>query len=92
MTERYGDENSWNFGNCNSSRVYNSFDSHIEECCQPQGTYELACTAAGGYGWDGGYIEIGENKYCENFKSGSEENHNVTMGKVKLTDICSSKN
>ena len=89
VTLSYGSENSWTFGTCNSSRTYNSYVTQIEECCQPQGTYELACLDSYGDGWHGGYIEVGRTKYCENFY-GSVEKHNVTMtsGTLNFKHVC----
>ena len=63
------------------------------ECCQPSSTYELVCIDSFGDGWGGGYIEIGGIKYCENFNTGSSQNHQVVMpGKVKFKDTFSSRN
>ena len=68
---------------------YNSDEIYIEECCQPEGVYELICTDTYGDGWHGGYIEIGGEKYCENFTTGSEQNHDVTMpGKLNISATC----
>ena len=93
VTEAFGKENSWTFGNCNSSMVYNSYDTLIEICCQPQGTYELACKDSNGDGWHGGYIEMGGMKYCKNFNAGGEENHDVSIsGIFNFTDEFSSTN
>ena len=79
VTEAYGNENSWTFGNCNSTQEYNSYDTYIEQCCQPMGTYQLVCADSYGDGWHGGYIEIGGSKYCEDFMAGSAESHDVAM-------------
>ena len=68
----------------------------MQQCCQPEGTYELSCIDSSGNGWQGGYIEITDErgdakKYCENFNAGSEEIHNVTWsGTFKFTDVSSS--
>ena len=93
VTEGFGKENSWTFGNCHSSMKYKSYNTYNETCCQPQGTYQVTCKDSKNDGWHGGYIEIGGKKHCENFKDGSEENHNVSMlGKDKFTNVFSSTN
>ena len=84
VTQQYGNENSWSFGNCNSTQEYTDFNTAIEVCCQPAGTYELVCRDTYGDGWHGGYIEIGGISYCGDFADGHEENHEVVMpGKFK---------
>ena len=87
-------ENSWTYGNCNSAQVYLlPIAMFTEECCQPSGTYELVCSDSNGDGWHGGYIEIGGIRYCENFNTGSSQNHQVVMpGSVKFNDTFSSRN
>jgi hypothetical protein len=88
VTENYGNENSWSFGNCNSSQEYSSYNTTVEECCQPAGFYELVCTDTYGDGWHGGYLEIGGISYCGNFSDGTEESHDVPMpGKLKFRHI-----
>ena len=81
VTKRYGEENSWTFGNCSSCQVYGNADTYTEECCQLSGDYQLVCKDSYGDGWHGGYIQIGESetKYCENFEDGHEEATEVTM-------------
>ena len=59
VTENFGNENSWSFGNCYNNQTYPSYNTTTEECCQPAGTYELVCIDSYGDGWHGGYIEIG---------------------------------
>ena len=84
MTQNYGHENSWSFGNCNSAQDYTSNEAYTEVCCQPAGTYELVCRDTWGDGWHGGYIEIGGISYCGDFAQGHEESHEVAMsGKIK---------
>jgi len=97
VTKGFGHHNSWTFGNCKSDQAYKWYSTYIAKCCQPEGAYELACKDSAGDGWNGGYIEIegniegGYTKYCENFRAGKFQNHNVTMsGNVKFIDIVSS--
>ena len=88
VTENYGYENSFSFGSCNSTQEYPSYNTTIEICCQPAGTYELVCTDTYGDGWHGGYIEIGNLSYCGDFSTGHEASHNVTMpGNLKFRHI-----
>ena len=98
VTKTDGPENSWKLGNCSSTPwkdTYYSNSTHIQQCCQPQATYELSCIDSYGNGWQGGYIEVMDGKettkYCENFNAGSEETHNVTWsGTLKFADVFSS--
>ena len=88
VTRGAGNENSWTFGNCNSAQEYKWWDIQFEKCCQPKGTYQLACRDSDGDGWHGGYIEIEGKKYCENFNSGRVEYHSVeTPGKPRFNAI-----
>ena len=90
VTLAWGNENTWTFGDCKSSHKYNWDAVYTEECCQPEGTYELDCTDSYGDGWHGGYIEIGGTKYCESFTTGYEQNHDVAMpGKLKFRNLFS---
>ena len=82
VTKGFGDNNSWKFGNCKSTQKYESYETNFDKCCQPPGTYELVCKDGEkwvGGAWRGGYIEIGEKRYCENFTQGEEESHEVAM-------------
>ena len=95
QTLSYGSENNWTYGNCNSHYTleYTKNSMFTEKCCQPSMTYELVCSDRAGDGWHGGYIEIGGVKYCEDFKTGSSQSHQVVMpGKVKFKDTISSSN
>ena len=70
MTQAWGNENSWTFGFCSSSQTYSNYQEYTEECCQPAGSYDLTCTCSYGDGWHGGYIQIGNDQYCEDFTAG----------------------
>ena len=73
MTKKWGNENSWIFGNCANSQTYKSKQIYTEKCCQLEGEYELICKDSFGDGWHGGYLEIDGTKYCTDFKQGSEQ-------------------
>merc|ERR1719419_266138 len=72
VTQAWGYENSWTFGSCSSSQTYGSYQEYTEECCQPAGSYDLTCTCSYGDGWHGGYIQIGNDIYCDDFTAGYE--------------------
>ena len=87
VTGNYGNENSFSFGSCNSTQEYPSYNTTIEICCQPAGTYELVCTDTYGDGWHGGYIEVEGMSYCGDFTAGHNASHEVEMtGKLKFRD------
>ena len=52
---------------------------YIKQCCLPSGTHTLKCKDAWGDGWDGGYLEINGQKYCDNFNSNKHE-VDITIG------------
>jgi len=77
VTKSKGFEVSWRFGNCKSEQSYGDNEEYNEECCQHPANYELTCKddcndmqclLGNGQGWQGGYIEIGGSKYCQNFE------------------------
>ena len=87
VTENYGYENSFSFGSCNSTQEYPSYNTTIEICCQPAGTYQLVCTDTYGDGWHGGYLEVEGTSYCGDFSTGHEASHEVPMtGMLKFID------
>ena len=73
VTKAYGSENSWTFGKCKSSQQYASRQTYTTKCCLAKGEHTLTCKDSYGDGWHGGYLEIQGNKYCKDFKSGSEK-------------------
>jgi len=75
VTAAWGIENSWTFGSCSSSQDYGDDGEYTVECCQPAGIYDLTCMCSYGDGWHGGYIQIGGERYCEDFleEDGSEK-------------------
>jgi len=72
VTKEYGYENSWTFGSCSSNQEYGDDQQYTVQCCQPAGNYELTCKCSYGDGWHGGYIQIGGEKYCDDFDDGFE--------------------
>ena len=78
-TKEFGDENSWTFGTCSSSQTYENNKEYSEKCCLAPGTHTLTCKDSYGDGWEGGYIEIQESKYCDGFVSGGNENIQVNI-------------
>merc|ERR1711997_883823 len=78
-TKRWGNENSWTFGNCASGQVYGNNQIYTEECCQPEGDYQLVCKDEYGDGWHGGFLRINGERYCKKFKNGHEKVKEVTM-------------
>ena len=90
VTKKWGEENSWTFGECSSAQVYEAKEIYTEECCQLEGNYELVCKDQWGDGWHGGYIQIGDDteKWCKDFKSGKEQSQEVEMtGKSEFGDF-----
>jgi len=74
VTKAWGNENSWTFGSCSSDgTTYGDDQEYTVQCCQPAGSYSLACKCSYGDGWHGGYIQIGNDKYCEDFTAGQEK-------------------
>ena len=73
-TMNYGYEISWRLIDVNhpTSSVcggshYASHSVKNETCYVETGNYELRCEDSWGDGWNGGYLEIGGTKYCEDF-------------------------
>ena len=79
VTKRWGNENSWTFGNCASGQVYGNNQIYTEECCQPEGDYQLVCKDEYGDGWHDGSLRINGERYCKKFKNGHEKVKEVTM-------------
>ena len=78
-TKDYGDENSWTLGTCSSSQTYEDNKEYSDKCCLAPGTHTLTCKDSYGDGWEGGYIEFQESKYCDGFISGYNENIQVNI-------------
>ena len=76
-----GEEVSWKLGS-KTFGPYNEIEIGIvsEEVCIQRGTHKLVCNDTAGDGWHGGYIEIDNKRYCDNFTSGSDMTIEVTIG------------
>ena len=72
-TVNYGSEISWSLGSCQSNGGYGNNAEYTEQCCLTPGNYNLECKDSYGDGWNGGYIEVKGEKYCESFSTGGEE-------------------
>jgi len=70
VNKAWGQENSWVLGACHGSGYRAHETSAAQNCCLPSGSVELKCKDSYGDGWHGGYLLIGDTKYCENFGSG----------------------
>ena len=79
VTKDWGYENSWTFGDCSSSEVYNDDQTYYQECCQTEGEYSLICEDKYGDGWHGGYIEVDGKKWCEDFTSGHAQEQSIVL-------------
>ena len=71
-TKRSWGENSWIFGSCSSNQTYESNQRYTEQCCQEKGDYKVVCKDRYGDGWHGGYVQIEDVKYCDDFSDGFE--------------------
>ena len=78
-TKKYGEENSWIFGSCSNNEAYQSDQRYTEICCQERGDYNVVCKDSYGDGWHGGYVEIGDVRYCDDFVDGFQDVHEISM-------------
>ena len=78
VTKKYGYENTWTLGACESKETYKNDKETTQECCQAPGKYELECKDSFGDGWNGGYLEIQGKIYCADFLGG-QGNHLKTV-------------
>jgi len=72
-TVNHGSEISWRLGSCQSNGGYGNNAEYTEQCCLTPGNYNLECKDSYGDGWNGGYIEVKGEKYCEILSTGREE-------------------
>ena len=79
-TERWGNENSYSIGTCVAKEQYSDNSDYTEECCLVPGNYTMDCKCSFGDGWHGGYLEINEVRYCEDFSSGHKQTVTVEWG------------
>ena len=68
-TKAWGNEIKWKLGECKSNRKYKRDKIYTKQCCLPSGIHKLTCKDDWGDGWNGGYIEILGQRYCDNFNS-----------------------
>ena len=87
-TASTGFGNSWKLGPCESDTKYDSFKVYSQICCMTNGKYDLTCKDSYGDGWSkkdatfglmSGFIMIQNNRYCENFFSGSQQTYSVSI-------------
>ena len=90
-TKDYGSEISWTIGTCTSAKAYQNSQTYTESCCLDAGSYTLTCDDSYGDGWDGGFIDIQGQRYCEDFTSGHQQENIVDVsyeGKYILWSRC----
>ena len=65
-TKKYGNEISWSVGTeCVGNGPYKKDNFYEQICCFAAGEYTVSCKDSYGDGWNGGYLEINGQKYCE---------------------------
>lgn len=83
-TSEWASEISWSLvgvSGCNSAgQIYGDYDVYYTDCCVEDGTHELLCSDVYGDGWNGAFMEIDGNVYCQNFDSGFEERVDIQFG------------
>ena len=60
--------------------LHENHKTHEAECCLPAGEYTLECKDSYGDGWHGGYITIDGKDYCDAFRKGDLETHEILIG------------
>ena len=85
-TKRYGDEISWSLGPCSGKGGYRDNQYYHEKCEITPGKHQLSCKDAFGDGWNGGYIVIDGQKFCEDFKC-SLSDSNCRTEKHRIIDV-----
>ena len=71
-TVEWAYEISWSIGSCQSSQDYTDNADFSQECCLPAGTYTLTCKDSYPDGWNGGFMEINGETYCDTFTDDEE--------------------
>ena len=79
-TGPYGNEIAWSLGTCLSNPVYESSMTISHTCCLVDGKYSLICMDSFGDGWNGAYITIQNQAYCDDFLSLSSRTVDVWIG------------
>lgn len=83
-TKRYGSEISWTLGHCSNQETYGSYNEYSNQCCLSNGRHSLECKDSYGDGWHGGYIEVDEVKFCEDFTRGRGMTRDIMISGRKL--------
>ena len=79
---------SWTLGDCSSNQVYDDYTQYTEQCCLLPGEYTLRCKGADVSGFQGGYVEIQGNKYCEGYSwADYYQEHQVTIRGIYTLEI-----
>jgi len=69
---------SWTLDMCSGGPYpYGAYD--YAHCCLNEGEYDLSCYDSGGDGWHGGYLEIGGERFCEDFTSGEQQTQTINV-------------
>ena len=57
-----------------SQEQYGNNGEYEQECCLPkhQTEFTVTCQDSWGDGWNGGYLVIHDESYCEEFSTGTE--------------------
>ena len=82
ITGWYGYEVTWTIegeGRQCSGGSYADHQEYTEQCCLPEGTYNLTCTDSYRDGWNGGRIIIDGVEYCGGFQDGHMQQEVVTI-------------
>ena len=78
-TQNWANEIKWKIGSCMSNRNYEGRKIYRKQCCLPNGIYKLTCKDDWGDGWNGGYLDINGQRFCDNFNSHKHE-EDITIG------------
>ena len=74
-----GNEVAWSLGSYQFGPYTLDQSTATETFCVKPGSYSLICKDSAGDGWHGGYIEINDQKYCEEFRSGSSKTSQILI-------------
>ena len=59
--------------------MYKGFKVYTKQCCLPPGNHKLTCKDDWGDGWNGGFLEINGQRYCETF-NGVRHEEDIAIG------------
>ena len=86
-TKKWADEIGWSVDTCSSNKTYKNNKVYERECCLEAGEKMISCNDTWGDGWNGGYLEINGEKYCNDsnfiFKEEIITIEDVSSGKTK---------